>query len=245
MPLQSHDGCASCTLRTTSFNTSSSGAPEAASASTSNLKSSRSPVFSLIDVIPSYTERLPPMITPPRKEILKPRFASRGGSGTAHLRTALAGEKPRRVPHQDDAAARGVLRHADQLPTLARSLVNRLLQGSLRRAGLAGIQRSVLRVVALGLRPVGSFPLSLSHVLPPFFRLPLGQTFPHKYDATHRNQAHHRSPTRLLPICYYNVTVPYHSGGKRIAPSKCTEKAAVLDCSHSLKERGRGSKTAE
>src|SRR5215213_114907 len=72
MPLQSHEGCASCTLRTTSFSTSSSGAPEATSASTSDLKSSRIPVFSLIDGILPYTERLLPMITPPRKEIPGP-----------------------------------------------------------------------------------------------------------------------------------------------------------------------------
>src|SRR5215204_3412840 len=108
-----------------------------------------------------------------------PQFACKGASRSALTRTALlAGEKPRRIPHQDDAAARRVLRHADQLPALARSLVDRCLQCRLRRASLAGVQRSVLRVVALGLRPVRGFPLSLSHVLPPFSWLPLGQTFP-------------------------------------------------------------------
>src|SRR5215203_4354544 len=78
MPLQSHEGCTSCIRRTTSFNTSSSCPPEAASASTSDLRSSRSPVFSLIDGILPYLERLPPMITPPRKEIPKPDAKSRG-----------------------------------------------------------------------------------------------------------------------------------------------------------------------
>src|SRR5215211_846794 len=71
MPLQSQAGCAPCTLRTTSFKTSSSGAPEATSASTSDLKSARRSVDSLIDGILPYLERLPPMITPPRIEIPK------------------------------------------------------------------------------------------------------------------------------------------------------------------------------
>src|SRR5919112_2915403 len=77
MPLQSHEGCASCTLRTTSFNISSLGASEATSASTSDLKSSRRPVFSPIDGILPYLERLPPMITPPRIEIPRPCKAVR------------------------------------------------------------------------------------------------------------------------------------------------------------------------
>jgi len=122
---------------------------------------------------------------------LMPRFACRGGSRSALTRTALlAGEEPRRIPHQDDAAARGVLRHADQLPALARSLVDGRLQRRLRTAALTDVQRSVLRVVALGLRPFGSLPLSLSHVLPPFIWLPLRQTFPHKHDAIHTSHVH-------------------------------------------------------
>src|SRR5215204_623675 len=195
MPLQSHEGCASCTFCTTSFNTSSSAAPEATSASTSDLKSSRRPVFSPIDGILPYLERLPPMITLPRIEIPKPcrgGFQTRPGFKPTQTRTALSGEEPRRIPHQDDAVARGVLGHADQLPAVARSPVDRLLQGSLRGDTLADVQRSVLRVVALGLRTVGRMPLSLSHVLPPFFLLPFGQTFPHMHDATHRGQVHPR-----------------------------------------------------
>src|SRR5215213_9427528 len=191
MPLQSHEGCASCTLRTTSPSTSSSGAAEATSASTPDLKSPRRPVFSRIDGILPYLERLPPMIAPPRIEIPKPDARDLVGA----LREAplsLAGEEPRRVPHQDDAVARGVLGHADQLPAVARPPVDRLLQGSLRGDTLADVQRSVLRVVALGLRTVGRMPLSLSHVLPPFFLLPFGQTFPHMHDATHRGQVHPR-----------------------------------------------------
>src|SRR5215211_4567706 len=189
MPLQSHDGCASCIRRTTSFSISSSGASEATSASTSDLKSSRSPVFSLIDGILPYTKSFPSMITPPRREIPKPQFARRSGSRTAQRRTALAGEEPRRIPHQDHAVGSGVLRHTDQLPALARSLVDRLLQGSLRRACLTGVQRSVLRIVALGLRTVWRIPLSLGHLLPPLCRLP-NVGFPHKHDATHQDQAH-------------------------------------------------------
>src|SRR5215212_8047401 len=198
MPLQSHDGCASCIRRTTSFTISSSGASEATSASTSDLKSSRSPVFSLIDGILPYTKSFPSMITPPRREILKPQFARRSGSRTAQRRTALAGEEPRRIPHQDHAVGRGVLRHTDQLPALARSLVDRLLQGGLRRASLTGLQRGVLRVVALGLRTVWRIPLSLGHVLPPLSVGCPKAIFPHKHDATHRDQAHPLCPPGTL-----------------------------------------------
>src|SRR5215217_2316641 len=96
---------------------------------------------------PPTNDNAAPQINP---EAQRHGMQCRGGSQTA----LLAGEKPRRIPHQDDAAARRVLRHADQLPALARSLVDRRLQCRLRRASLAGVQRSVLRVVALGLRPV-------------------------------------------------------------------------------------------
>src|SRR5918993_462257 len=121
MPLQSHSGRASCTRRTTSFNTSSSGPPDATSVSTSDLKSSRSPVVSLIDAILPYTERNPPMITPSHRDVPKSPFHCRGGSRTAHARSALSREEPRRVPHQDNAVGGGVLRHADQLPAVAYS----------------------------------------------------------------------------------------------------------------------------
>src|SRR5215217_5143858 len=169
MPLQSHRGCSSCTLRATSFNTSSSCASEATRSSTSDLKSSPSPAFSLIDGVLPQMERHPPIITPPQREIREDPIG--GGPTTALLgpqpikvgyllqvrlcfqenlepqffgrstfqKTALAGEEPRGVPHQEDAAARRVLHYADQLPALARSLVDRLLQGRLRSAALAGV----------------------------------------------------------------------------------------------------------
>src|SRR5215212_7095840 len=144
-------------------------------------------------------ERLPPMITAPRREIREDPTEGE-----------LAGEESRSVPYQDDATARWVLRHADQLPALARSLVDRLLQSSLRIAGLPSLQRSVLRVVTLGLRTVGSISLSLGHVLPPFSRLPLGQIlYTSMMPPTGARRTHHRS-TGLLPSCYYNVTVLYH-----------------------------------
>src|SRR5215212_8511899 len=78
MPLQSHNGRASCIRRTASFNTSSSGAPDATSVSISDLRSSRSPVFSLIDGILPYMEHHPPMITPPQRDVPKPYFFLRG-----------------------------------------------------------------------------------------------------------------------------------------------------------------------
>src|SRR5215212_8651068 len=149
-----------------------------------------------------------------------PWFACRGASRSAPTRTSLlAGEEPRRVPYQEDAATRRVLRHADQLPALARSLVDRLLQGSFRRAGLAGLKRSVLRVVALSLRTVGSLPLFLGHVFPPFFRLPSGNLFQtNMMPPTGATRTSQRS-SRLLPSCYCNVTVIYRGevrliGGK-------------------------------
>src|ERR687898_3449876 len=78
MPLQSHNGRASCMRRTASFNTSSSGEPEATSVLISDLRSSRSPVFSLIDGILPYMEHHPPMITPPQRDVPKPHFFPRG-----------------------------------------------------------------------------------------------------------------------------------------------------------------------
>src|SRR5215203_667308 len=168
------------------------------------------------------------MITPPRREIREDPTEGE-----------LAGEESRSVPYQGDA---------DQLPALARSLVDRLLQGSLRSTGLAGVQRSMLRVVALGFRTGGGIPLSLGHVLPPFFLLPLGQTVPHKHDATNRNHAHlpevNRTIAELLLQCYGPLS--WRSEVNRLkAPSKCTKKAAVLDCAHFQLERGKGSKSAE
>src|SRR5215212_8521370 len=133
MPLQSQDGCVSCIRRTTSSKTSPSGAPDATSASTSDLKSSRSPVFSLIDGILPYTERLPPMITPPRKEISKPWFALGGVSRNAPIRPTLAGEE-------------------------SRPLVDGLLQSASEER--PDVERRAPRVVAFGLRAGGSVPPS-------------------------------------------------------------------------------------
>src|SRR5215216_7572995 len=178
-----------------------------------------------------------------------PWFACRGASRSAPTRTSLlAGEEPRGVPYQEDAATRRVLRHADQLPALTRSLVDRLLQGGFRRAGLAGLQRSVLRVVALGLRTVGSLPLFLGHVFPPFFGLPSGNLFHTNMRPPTGASRTRQMPSRLLPSCYYNVTVIYRGEvrlDRRKAPSKCTKKAAVLDCPHFRLERGKGNDTAE
>src|SRR5215210_1340709 len=174
------------------------------------------------------------MITPPRREIREDPTEGE-----------LAGEESRSIPHQDDATARWVLRHADQLPALARSLVDRLLQSSLRIAGLPSLQRSVLRVVTLGLRTVGSISLSLGHVLPPFSRLPLGQIFIHKHDATYRSQAHppqvYRTIAELLLQCYSSLSWGQEVDRRR-APLKCTKKAVVLDCPHFRLERGKGAK---
>ena len=102
------------------------------------------------------------------------------------------------------------LRHADQLPAVARSPVDRLLQGGLRGDTLANVQRSVLRVVALSLRTVGSLPLFLGHVFPPFFGLPSGNLFhTNMMPPTGARRTSQRS-SRLLPSCTYNVTVLYH-----------------------------------
>src|SRR5919112_2851012 len=168
MPLQSHNGRASCIRRTASFNTSSSGAPDAMSVSISDLRSSRSPVFSLIDGVLSYMKHHPPMITPPQRDVSKPHSPV-GAVREPPKIDPLSGEDPRRVPHENDAGARGVLCHADQLPAVARPLVDRLLQCRLRGEALAGVQRRVLRVVALVLRAVWSLPLMVAHVLPPHF----------------------------------------------------------------------------
>src|SRR5215204_3265273 len=210
MPLQSQDGWASCMSRTTSFNTSSSGASDATSSSTPALKSSRSPVISLIDGILPYTERLPPMITSPQRDVPKPHLPCRGGSRTA---PALTREEPRRVPHQDDAVARRVLRHADQLPAVSGSLVDRRLQSRLRRASSLDFQRRVLRVVALGLRSVRSVSLSLGHLfLLPCHR-PAGKQ--HAHDATGRGQAHPPEPVSHLLLQRYSLLWIYGSNARK------------------------------
>src|ERR687890_2135804 len=103
----------------------------------------------------------------------------------------------------------------------------------------------MLRVVALGLRPVGCLSLSLGHVLPPFILLPFGQTLPHRHDATHRSQVHalevRRTIAELLLKRFSSLSWRPEVD-KMIAPSKCTKKAVVLDCAHFRLERGKGAK---
>src|SRR5215208_4459576 len=81
-------------------------------------------------------------------------------------------------------------------------------------AALTDVKRSVLRVVALGLRPVGSIPLSLSHVLPPSYGCPSGKLFHTDMMPPTAARRTYQRPSRLLPSCYYNVTVLYHGGEK-------------------------------
>src|SRR3712207_2591471 len=69
----------------------------------------------------------------------------------ARLR-GLAGEESRLVPHQDNAPACRVGRHADQLPALPGARVYSLLEIRHREAIRSGGQLDVLRVVTIRLR---------------------------------------------------------------------------------------------
>src|SRR5215208_2226991 len=67
------------------------------------------------------------------------------------------------------------------------------------------------------------------------FCCPLGKLFHTNMMLSTRATCTHQRSSRLLPSCYYNITDLYHGGGKvnrRGASSKCTNKVAVLDCSH-------------
>jgi hypothetical protein len=78
---------------------------------------------------------------------------------------------------------------------------------------------------------------------PPFFRVHQGELIPRHHDAIRRSAAHPPEASSLSPLKNYDIKPLCPGEGEKV-PSKCTKKAAVLDCSHSLIRKGKGSKIA-